>query len=66
MKLSVLKPSVNNMAVRVFMRAANLDFTEDDVYGKTRAADFLAKNPAHTNDPMRVIVPSSSSTPNSS
>ncbi|HMK69794.1 MAG TPA: glutathione S-transferase family protein [Xanthobacteraceae bacterium] len=47
MKLNVLKPSVNNMAVRVFMRAANLDFTEDDVYGKTRTADFLAKNPAH-------------------
>ncbi len=47
MKLNVLKPSVNNMAVRVFVRAANLDFTEDDVYGKTRTADFLAKNPAH-------------------
>ena len=47
MKLNVLKPSVNNMAVRVFMRTAHLDFTEDDVYGKTRTADFLAKNPAH-------------------
>ena len=47
MKLNVLKPSVNNMAVRVFVRAANLDFTEDDVYGKTRTEDFLAKNPAH-------------------
>ena len=47
MKLNVLKPSVNNMAVRVFVRAANLEFTEDDVYGKTRTAEFLAKNPAH-------------------
>ena len=47
MKLSVLKPSVNNMAVRVFVRAANLEFTEEDVYGKTRTAEFLAKNPAH-------------------
>ena len=47
MKVNVLKPSVNNMAVRVFVRAANLEFTEDDVYGKTRTTEFLAKNPAH-------------------
>ena len=47
MKLNVLKPSANNMAVRVFVRAANLEFTEEDVYGKTRTAEFLAKNPAH-------------------
>jgi len=46
-KLHVLKPSVNNMAARVFVRAAGLDFTEDDVYGKTREVEFLAKNPAH-------------------
>ncbi len=46
-KLHVLKPSVNNMAARVFVRAAKLDFTEDDVYGKTRSVEFLAKNPAH-------------------
>jgi glutathione S-transferase len=46
-KLNVMKPSVNNMSARVFMRAANLDFTEDDVYGKTRTPEFLAKNPAH-------------------
>ncbi len=46
-KLHVLKPSVNNMAARVFVRAAKLDFTEDDVYGKTREVEFLAKNPAH-------------------
>jgi glutathione S-transferase len=47
MKLNVLKPSVNNMTVRVFVRAANLNFTEDDVYGKTRTPEFLEKNPAH-------------------
>ena len=46
-KLHVIKPSVNNMTARVFIRAAKLDFTEDDVYGKTRIEDFLAKNPAH-------------------
>jgi glutathione S-transferase len=46
-KLHVLKPSVNNMAARVFVRAAKLDFTEDDVYGKTRSEGFLARNPAH-------------------
>jgi glutathione S-transferase len=47
MKLNVLKPSANNMAVRVFVRAADLPFTEDDVYGRTRSSEFLAKNPAH-------------------
>jgi glutathione S-transferase len=45
--LDVLKPSVNNMAVRVFLRAAGLEFTEEDVYGKTRDSEFLAKCPAH-------------------
>jgi glutathione S-transferase len=47
LKLHVLKPSVNNMAARVFVRAAKLDFIEDDVYGKTRTREFLAMNPAH-------------------
>jgi glutathione S-transferase len=47
MTLHILKPSVNNMAVRVFMRAAKLDFTEDDAWGKTRSPEFLKKNPAH-------------------
>src|SRR5271166_4695357 len=46
-KLHVIKPSVNNMTARVFVRAAKLDFTEDDVYGKTRSDEFLARNPAH-------------------
>ncbi len=47
LKLNVLKPSVNNMTVRVFLRAAGLDFTEEDVYGKTREPEFLQKCPAH-------------------
>lgn len=47
MRLNIMKPSVNSMAVRVFLRAAGLDFSEEDVYGKTRDADFLAKCPAH-------------------
>ena len=46
-KLHVIKPSVNNMTARVFIRAARLDFSEDDVYGKTRTPEFSAKNPAH-------------------
>lgn len=46
-KLNVLKPSVNNMTVRVFVRAAGLDFEEADVYGNTRTPEFLSRNPAH-------------------
>ncbi|MBN8942774.1 MAG: glutathione S-transferase family protein [Rhizobiales bacterium] len=46
-KLNVIKPSVNNMTVRVFVRAAGLDFDEHDVYGQTRSADYLARCPAH-------------------
>jgi len=45
--ISMLKPSVNNMAVRVFARAAGLDFAETDVWGSTRSPEFLMKNPAH-------------------
>ena len=46
-KLHIFKPSVNNMTARVFVRAARLDFTEEDVWGKTRSEDFLARNPSH-------------------
>lgn len=45
--LSVIKPSVNNLSVRIFVRAAKLDFEEADAYGQTRTAAFLGKNPAH-------------------
>jgi glutathione S-transferase len=47
LKLNILKPSVNNMTVRVFARAAGLDFKETDVWGHTRSPEFLAKCPAH-------------------
>ena len=45
-KLHVIKPSVNNMSARVFVRAAKLDFSEDDAYGKTRSPEFAARNPS--------------------
>jgi glutathione S-transferase len=46
-KLHVLKPSVNNLTARIFVRAAGLDFEEEDVWGKTSTPEFLEKNPAH-------------------
>src|SRR6266568_5252944 len=45
--LSILKPSVNNLTVRIFVRAAGLDFDEVDVWGKTTTPEFLEKYPAH-------------------
>jgi glutathione S-transferase len=45
--LNILKPSVNNLTVRIFMRAAGLDFEEIDVWGKTREPEYMAKYPAH-------------------
>ena len=44
--LNILKPSVNNMTARVFLRAAKLDFEEVDVWGHTGEPAFLAKDPA--------------------
>ena len=44
--LSILKPSVNNLTTRVFVRAAGLDFDELDVWGKKTTPEFLAKDPA--------------------
>jgi glutathione S-transferase len=45
--LNILKPSVNNLAARIFVRAAGLDFEEVDVWGKTTSPEFLEKYPAH-------------------
>ncbi len=45
--LNILKPSVNNMTVRVFVRAAGLEFEEEDVWGKTTTPEYLQKYPAH-------------------
>ncbi|CAN7291063.1 glutathione S-transferase family protein [Mesorhizobium sp. LjRoot246] len=47
LKLSMLKPSVNNMTVRVFARAAGFDHAETDAWGHTRSPEFMARNPAH-------------------
>jgi glutathione S-transferase len=44
--LSILKPSVNNLTTRIFVRAAGLDFEETDVWGKKSTPEFLAKAPA--------------------
>ena len=45
--LHMLPPSVNNLSVRVFLRAANLPHDEENAWGKTRSPEFLAKIPAH-------------------
>jgi glutathione S-transferase len=37
---------VNNLTVRIFVRAAGLDFDEVDVWGKKGTPEFLAKDPA--------------------
>jgi glutathione S-transferase len=44
--LSILKPSVNNLSARVFVRAAGLEFEELDVWGKKEEPEFLRKDPA--------------------
>jgi glutathione S-transferase len=46
-KLNILEPSVNNMCVRVFVRAADLDFEEQNVWGTTTSPEYLAKYPVH-------------------
>jgi glutathione S-transferase len=45
--LNILKPSVNNLTVRIFVRAADLDFEEVDVWGKSTGPDYIAKYPPH-------------------
>jgi glutathione S-transferase len=44
--LSILTPSVNNLAARIFVRAAGLDFEEVDVWGKKDEPEFVQKDPA--------------------
>jgi glutathione S-transferase len=46
MKLNMLPPSVNNMSVRVFVRAAGLPFEEENVWGQTQEQPYLSKYPA--------------------
>jgi glutathione S-transferase len=45
--IHVLKPSVNNLTARIFVRAAGLDFEEIDAWGVTTSPEFLKMNPAH-------------------
>ena len=44
--LNILKPSVNNLTVRIFVRAAGLDFEEVDVWGRKDEPEFVRKDPA--------------------
>ncbi|MBK6515229.1 MAG: glutathione S-transferase family protein [Polyangiaceae bacterium] len=45
--LHMLPPSVNSLAVRVFLRAGDLPFTEENAWGKTRTPEFMTKVPSH-------------------
>ena len=44
--LSILRPSVNNLSVRIFVRAAGLEFEEVDMWGSKGTPEFLSKDPA--------------------
>jgi glutathione S-transferase len=44
--LNILKPSVNNLSTRIFVRAAGLDFEEVDVWGAQSEPEFVSKDPA--------------------
>jgi glutathione S-transferase len=46
-RLNILRPSVNNLTARIFVRAAGLDFEEVDVWGKTMEPEYLGKYAAH-------------------
>ena len=45
MKLNMLPPSVNNMSVRVFVRAAEIPVEEENVWGQTQGEEYLTKYP---------------------
>ena len=45
--LNILKPSVNNMTVRIFVRAAGIDVEEVDVWGTTTSPEYMEKYRAH-------------------
>jgi glutathione S-transferase len=46
MKLNMLPPSVNNMSVRVFVRAAGLPVEEENVWGQTQGDEYKGKVPS--------------------
>jgi glutathione S-transferase len=45
-KLNMLPPSVNNMSVRVFVRAAGLPYEEENVWGQTQSDEYTSKVPS--------------------
>jgi glutathione S-transferase len=45
--LNILKPSVNNLSVRIFVRAAGVEVEEQDVWGVSTGPEYVAKYPAH-------------------
>ena len=45
--LNILRPSVNNLSARIFVRAAGLDVEEVDVWGKTMEGEYLEKYAPH-------------------
>jgi glutathione S-transferase len=45
--LNILRPSVNNLSARIFVRAAGLDVEEVDVWGKTMENEYLDKYAPH-------------------
>ena len=45
--LNILKPSVNNLTVRIFVRAAGIDVDEVDVWGKTQEPEYTDKYAPH-------------------
>jgi glutathione S-transferase len=50
----MLPPSVNNLCVRVFLRAANLPHAEENAWGKTRTPEYMEKIPAHLTPAIEV------------
>ena len=44
--LNILRPSVNNLTARILVRAGNLDFDENDVWGKKDESRFVGLDPA--------------------
>ena len=46
-RLNILRPSVNNLSARIFVRAAGLDVEEVDVWGKTAEAEYVDKYAPH-------------------
>jgi glutathione S-transferase len=46
-RLNILRPSVNNLSARIFVRAAGLDVEETDVWGKTMDQEYMDKYAPH-------------------